>query len=641
MSHFYTLSHGIWATNVQMEPICLDREVMMEEATISHQNKMFRFDAGYNCLKVQFSLMFRDIREFKVGRKSTSARLSLRLRLERGDVDDDDRQILATKDIVVPAPHASMSMTINTFMSLKEGMLTPGHYCLLVMDAADGAYVPEPEADFHIFNVSEEATELFRPVYGGFGLRLMYETPDRTFPAAPVEYHLARAGYYVGDDDDKDLFDEDSDLLEDPGMKMPDEIYRPRYAHFVVETEWEEAEEDTLNGTVRFIYVDGTSQERTVNAVLSEDGRDFGVMTARFTVEIPNENAPVGLVYAELRLFNEPVAGFVGEKTEAGTPPESGDFRGENLMPLSNTSIMEVMARLEAWKNECKQEVSTIEQLRRMVGLGDVKQKMESYITLIRFHKMRAQMGISSVMPPLHALFLGAPGTGKTTVAKLMGQLMREAGVLSRGHVVVRERSQIVGRHYGDESAAMRKAIEEAEGGVLFIDEAYTLYKEADPKDPGREAVETLLTALADSKKRNWMLILGGYEDKILKMFELNPGLASRFPNSNYYRFADYSASELLEIAEGFCRDNAFRLSAGAQKRLAAVLEEDVRTKDGSFGNARHVLNLLETEVFPAMAARVSGIEDLTEEVLTTIMAEDIPVPKQHTEPRRRLGFRA
>ena len=140
------------------------------------------------------------------------------------------------------------------------------------------------------------------------------------------------------------------------------------------------------------------------------------------------------------------------------------------------------------------------------------------------------------------------------------------------------------------------------------------------------------------------MVILGGYEEPTLRMFEMNPGLASRFPLSNRYRFADYSAAELLLIAEGYCRDNAYVLAPAARARLLERLEEDVRAKTASFGNARHILNLLETEILPAMASRIALITDpeaLTEDCLTTILPEDIPARPATPSRPPHIGFRA
>ncbi len=139
------------------------------------------------------------------------------------------------------------------------------------------------------------------------------------------------------------------------------------------------------------------------------------------------------------------------------------------------------------------------------------------------------------------------------------------------------------------------------------------------------------------------MLILGGYEDRILKMFEMNPGLASRFPDSNRYRFEDYTADELLQIAENYCADNAYTFTAEAREKLYGRLCADVEAKDETFGNARHVLNLVETEILPAMAERVAAMAAPDAQALTMILPADIPARTAGPNGPRRpgVGFRA
>ncbi|MDE6306897.1 MAG: AAA family ATPase, partial [Muribaculaceae bacterium] len=160
-----------------------------------------------------------------------------------------------------------------------------------------------------------------------------------------------------------------------------------------------------------------------------------------------------------------------------------------------------------------------------LIGLTSVKTKLSEYTQLMRLSRLREQCGLPALSTPLHAMFLGSPGTGKTTVAKIIGKRLRDIGVLSKGHVVVRERSTLLGQYYSSESEKTLKALEEAKGGILFIDEAYQLHQPEDPKDPGRFVIETLMTALADESNRDWMLILAGYSGPMQAMFALNPGL--------------------------------------------------------------------------------------------------------------------
>lgn len=275
-----------------------------------------------------------------------------------------------------------------------------------------------------------------------------------------------------------------------------------------------------------------------------------------------------------------------------------------------------------------------------LVGLDGVKAKLSEYEKVVRFNRMRHELGLPVMPTPLHAMFLGSPGTGKTTVAKMMGMMLRRAGMLSKGHVVVKERADLLGIHYGEEENNILEALNEAEGGVLLIDEAYQLYQPHDPKDPGKFVIESLLTALADESRRDWMLILAGYPDEMRRMFEMNPGLASRIPESNIYVFDDLDEGQLMQVAERYLGTYEYMLSPEASDLLARRIASDYAARNRSFGNARYVHNLIQTSILPAMAVRVvdSGISDKSS--LTTILPADIPAPLPIVpRGRRPVGF--
>lgn len=281
---------------------------------------------------------------------------------------------------------------------------------------------------------------------------------------------------------------------------------------------------------------------------------------------------------------------------------------------------------------------SSWNKLGELTGLSSVKEKLYSYRKTIEFTNLRERNGLPTFKMPLHSMFLGAPGTGKTTIAKALGEMLAETGVLSSGHVVVRERSTLIGKYYSSEEENTIKAIEEAQGGILFIDEAYQLLAENDPRDPGRHVINALLTALSDESKRDWMLILAGYPEQTLRLYDLNPGLKSRIPESNIYTFNDFSESELMEIAENYLTKNQYSLTDDARKALLLKLGADYNTRDKNFGNARHVINLFQTTVFPSMAARI--MESGSDTDLTTIIESDIPKPSTNSVfNQRRVGF--
>lgn len=286
------------------------------------------------------------------------------------------------------------------------------------------------------------------------------------------------------------------------------------------------------------------------------------------------------------------------------------------------------------------EEYSIMKSLSHLTGLKSVKDKLAGYEKLVKFNKMRRDNDLPEVSLSLHAMFLGSPGTGKTTVAKRMGFMLRRAGMLSKGHVVVRERATLLGQYYSSEGEKTLEAIEEARGGILLIDEAYQLFQSDDARDPGKFVIETLMTALADESRRDWMLILAGYPDKMRRMFEMNPGLKSRIPESNIYVFEDFTEAELMEIAERYFSRNSYTLSDDARLALSERLGSDYRSRTASFGNARHVMNLIQTEILPAMATR---IVDGACTNLCEIIASDIPLPASTmTRPTRKpIGYRA
>lgn len=367
---------------------------------------------------------------------------------------------------------------------------------------------------------------------------------------------------------------------------------------------------------------------------------------ARFERLVPTEDAKTDDEFDALldqfieSQFAESDKSECSDESEASDTdkPECSDVSDESAAPPE--SVAEADDRRET-NGTNTPKGSLLAPLDRLVGLRSVKEKLRVYERMVRFNKMRADKDLPVSALPLHAMFLGSPGTGKTTVAKLMGYMLRRAGVLSRGHVVVRERATLLGQYYSTESEKTLAAIKEAQGGILLIDEAYQLYQPDDPRDPGKFVIETLLTTLADESKRDWMLVLAGYPDEMKRMFDMNPGFKSRIPDSNIYMFDDFSECELMEIAEKYLSGHRYSLAPDARTALTERLRADYSRRDKNFGNARHVVNLIQTEILPAMAVRVTDEEQTADDdALTVIQSVDVPRPIEFQPvTRRRIGF--
>lgn len=291
-------------------------------------------------------------------------------------------------------------------------------------------------------------------------------------------------------------------------------------------------------------------------------------------------------------------------------------------------------------------------ELEAMVGLQRLKDDMKEARMMAMFNKKRAEMCLQTDGEQRnHMLFLGNPGTGKTTVAKLVGQMYHSMGLLSKGHTVETNRSKLVGEYIGTTEKKTLDAIEEARGGVLFIDEAYTLIShESDTKDFGKEVLNALLTVLSEPEP-DMIIILAGYEDKMAAMMKTNPGLKDRFPLT--FHFDDYSAGELMEMACRTLKAGSYRLTDGARKYLASLIEKASAQRDEYFGNGRWVHNLISQGIIKSMAKRVmSGPvagSDIDISLLCDIQEADIREAERNflslktsriSSPRP-IGFRA
>lgn len=259
-------------------------------------------------------------------------------------------------------------------------------------------------------------------------------------------------------------------------------------------------------------------------------------------------------------------------------------------------------------------------ELDALVGLGSVKQAVRELRAYVEIRQRRIALGLAAEPLVLHMAFKGNPGTGKTTVARLVGRMLKALGVLPRGHTIEVERADLVGEFVGHTAQRTREQIRKAIGGVLFIDEAYSLARGGD-KDFGKEAVDGLVKAMEDHR-HELVVIMAGYRQEMEAFLNLNPGLRSRVPF--IVDFPDYTTQELLEIAAQMLKARDYRLTPEARERLAAILLYHRIAGLHHFGNARLVRNLLEAAI-RRQAVRLQAAGAFSREELMAIRAEDIP----------------
>ncbi len=314
--------------------------------------------------------------------------------------------------------------------------------------------------------------------------------------------------------------------------------------------------------------------------------------------------------------------------TEGTSVPKDTDTGIRLLQEAARAGIMYAAERLQprARQEQTMQEQTgrkpktrAIDSLKELIGLERVKREVESLGNFVKVQRERRKNGLPEMNVSYHCVFSGSPGTGKTTVARIVADIYQELGILKKGHLVEVQRSDLVAEYVGQTAPKTNAKIDEALDGVLFIDEAYTLAK-GDGNDFGQEAIDTLLKRMEDDRKR-LVVILAGYSNEIRTFINSNPGLQSRF--NRYINFEDYTTEELLQIFAQNVRKNEFKITREAFGEAARVISEAVERKDGHFGNARFVRNYFE-RVIQRQADRLSLLPSLTKTELTRITVDDV-----------------
>jgi len=261
-----------------------------------------------------------------------------------------------------------------------------------------------------------------------------------------------------------------------------------------------------------------------------------------------------------------------------------------------------------------------MEELDSLVGLKSVKQDLTNLINLVKVRQLRKDRGMRQPDITLHLVFSGNPGTGKTTVARLLAKIYKSLGVVSQGQLIEVDRSKLVAGFVGQTAAQTAEVVESAKGGILFIDEAYTLIKKGDEKDFGQEAVDTLLKLMEDNRD-DLIVIVAGYTDKMEEFVNSNPGLKSRF--NKYIFFNDYTGDELFAIFKSMCKKQEYEPDEEASEYIHAYLTRRARAGEENFANGREVRNYIE-RCIERQASRIVDIKDISDEELRTLRLADV-----------------
>ena len=304
------------------------------------------------------------------------------------------------------------------------------------------------------------------------------------------------------------------------------------------------------------------------------------------------------------RTDGEPVkTGRPEDELASPAPAKSGEAKVEEAPAEPEPTLDELLAELDG-----------------LCGLDKVKQDVKGLINLVKVRSLRKEAGLPVPPMSLHLVFMGNPGTGKTTVARLLARIYRAVGVLSKGQLVEVDRSGLVAGFVGQTALKTQEAINKALGGVLFIDEAYALANQDNANDFGREAIEVLLKGMEDHRD-DLIVIVAGYTDLMGNFIHANPGLESRF--NKYFYFEDYDGDQLTAIFRSVCKKNGYALDEAADRAAAEAFELMYRRRDENFGNARDVRNIFEAAV-ARQANRVAAMEAPGKEDLMALTVADL-----------------
>lgn len=291
-----------------------------------------------------------------------------------------------------------------------------------------------------------------------------------------------------------------------------------------------------------------------------------------------------------------------------------------NLIELYGYAALQTLCKTDATIDDDHRSLTELlDELKELIGLEEVKNQVNDLIAYQKVQKLRRQHGLCSKKGTMHMAFTGNPGTGKTTVARIVGRIYKQIGLLSKGHFVEVSRTDLIAGYQGQTALKVKKVIEQAKGGVLFIDEAYSITENDHSDSYGRECLTELTKALEDYRE-DLVVIVAGYTEPMNHFFASNPGLKSRF--NTFIEFPDYSQGELYEMLRKMCKENEYVLSDEIANKLHSYFDDQVSSKTENFANGRLVRNTYEHLVMNH-ARRVAQMSNPNRNDLSTIMEAD------------------
>ena len=371
----------------------------------------------------------------------------------------------------------------------------------------------------------------------------------------------------------------------------------------------------------------GFSKSRNLYNLYCALGQDFiSCNTHTSQAEVDALTAYTNMMEAYLRKLKlyEPGSGPIA--ANKNKPVTKANTTKNSAAPQNTTQNNAAINAMKGQLNtqEVPEEEINLDELMNelndLTGLDDVKKDIKALINLLKVKKLREERGMKQPTMSLHMVFSGNPGTGKTTVARLLAKIYKCIGVLPVGQLVEVDRGGLVEGYVGQTATKTKEVVESALGGVLFIDEAYTLTAGKDGKDFGQEAVDTLLKMMEDNRD-NLVVIVAGYTDLMEEFIESNPGLRSRF--NKYINFADYTGEQLYEIFLSMCEKQEYIPNAQGKAYVKGLMDSWASHHDENFANAREVRNYIERSI-SRQASRIVELSDVSDKQLRTLTKSDL-----------------